>query len=326
MPEFGSPFSGLANDRKLTSEELIRAIRFTIASEYEAAQLYTQLAESTDNALASKVLTEVANEELVHAGEFLRLLRSLSPNEADFYAEGEKEVEEIEEKMSPDYEAIAKRATTELYAPSRRMSRRDSAEELLRPAAARSQRDIVFGRARGSEEGGMAFSGLANGRKLTDAELATAIRPSYDAELEAVQLYTRLAASTDNASAAKTLGEMAADMLEHAGEINRLLHSLSPSHAGLRAEATINFGAIAKQAAGELCATLQKTSGGTLTARDLLNRADDAIENGEDFIYDVAADVGQIVDNVRHMRWFQKAVANWLIENTKKWSHLPLLD
>ena len=43
MPEFGSPFSGLANDRKLTHDELVRAIRFMVAAEYEATQLYTQL-------------------------------------------------------------------------------------------------------------------------------------------------------------------------------------------------------------------------------------------------------------------------------------------
>ena len=52
MPEFGSPFSGLANDRKLTDEELVRAIRFMVAAEYEAIQLYMQLTESTDNSLA----------------------------------------------------------------------------------------------------------------------------------------------------------------------------------------------------------------------------------------------------------------------------------
>jgi len=43
MPGFGSPFSWLANDRKLTHEELVRAIRFMVAAEYEATQLYTQL-------------------------------------------------------------------------------------------------------------------------------------------------------------------------------------------------------------------------------------------------------------------------------------------
>jgi rubrerythrin len=95
MPDFGSPFSGLANGRKLTDSELIRAIRFMVASEYEATQLYVQLAESTDNPLAVKVLKEIADEELVHAGEFLRLLHELAPEEAGLYAKGAREVEEI---------------------------------------------------------------------------------------------------------------------------------------------------------------------------------------------------------------------------------------
>jgi rubrerythrin len=93
MPEFGSPFSGLANKKKLTDDELVRAIRFMIAAEYEATQLYLQLAESTDNELAVEVLKEIADEELVHAGEFLRLLYELAPDEKNFYAKGEKEVE-----------------------------------------------------------------------------------------------------------------------------------------------------------------------------------------------------------------------------------------
>ena len=94
MPEFCSAFSGLANDRKVTKAELIRAIRFMIAAEYEAVQLYMQLAESTDNALAIDVLTDIADEERVHAGEFLRLLHEIAPDEAKFYAEGTGEVEE----------------------------------------------------------------------------------------------------------------------------------------------------------------------------------------------------------------------------------------
>ena len=94
MPEFGSPFSGLKKDRKITKEELIRAIRFMIAAEYEAIQLYMQLAESTDNKLAQDVLKDIANEERVHAGEFLRLLKELAPDEEKFYREGAKEVEE----------------------------------------------------------------------------------------------------------------------------------------------------------------------------------------------------------------------------------------
>ncbi|MBN1140999.1 MAG: rubrerythrin [Deltaproteobacteria bacterium] len=99
MPEFGSPFSGLAHDRKLTDQELIRAIRFMIAAEYEAIQLYMQLAESTDHKLAIEVLRDIADEERVHAGEFLRLLYELDPEEQKFYQEGAEEVEEEIEKL-----------------------------------------------------------------------------------------------------------------------------------------------------------------------------------------------------------------------------------
>jgi len=99
MPDFGSPFSGLANDRMLTDEELIRAIRFMVAAEYEATQLYMQLAESTTNKLAIEVLTDIADEERVHAGEFLRLLHELDTEEAKFYAEGAEEVDEMIEEL-----------------------------------------------------------------------------------------------------------------------------------------------------------------------------------------------------------------------------------
>jgi len=99
MPEFGSPFSGLKEERKLTDSELVRAVRFMVAAEYEAIQMYMQLAESTDNKLAAEVLKDIADEERVHAGEFLRLLKELAPDEDAFYAEGAQEVEEEMKKF-----------------------------------------------------------------------------------------------------------------------------------------------------------------------------------------------------------------------------------
>lgn len=99
MPDFGSPFSGLANDRKLTREELIRAVRFLIAAEYEAVQMYMQLAESVDNQFAQAVLKDIADEERVHAGEFLKLLYHLSPDEEKLYEKGADEVDEIMSNM-----------------------------------------------------------------------------------------------------------------------------------------------------------------------------------------------------------------------------------
>ena len=94
MPEFSNAFSGLAKNRIISKEELIRSIRFMIAAEYEAVQLYMQLAESTDNKLAVEMLKDIADEERVHAGEFLRLLREIEPDEEKFYAKGAKEVED----------------------------------------------------------------------------------------------------------------------------------------------------------------------------------------------------------------------------------------
>ncbi len=100
MPEFSNPFTILQNDRKLTRGELVRAVRFMIAAEYEAIQLYQQTAESIDNELAKEVLIDIANEEKEHAGEFLRLLRELDSEEMKFYENGSKEVEDMIERGS----------------------------------------------------------------------------------------------------------------------------------------------------------------------------------------------------------------------------------
>jgi len=93
MPGFSTAFSGMKSDRMLTEAELVRAIRLMVAAEYEAVQMYTQLAESIDNKLSKEVLLDIADEERVHAGEFLRLLQELVPDEPGFYAQGAAEVE-----------------------------------------------------------------------------------------------------------------------------------------------------------------------------------------------------------------------------------------
>ena len=40
MPEFVNPFSGKVPEKKLTQEELIRAIRLDLAAEHEAVHAY----------------------------------------------------------------------------------------------------------------------------------------------------------------------------------------------------------------------------------------------------------------------------------------------
>jgi rubrerythrin len=44
------------------------------------------------------VLKDVADEERIHVGEFLRLLKELAPDEEKFYTKGAKEVEEMIKK------------------------------------------------------------------------------------------------------------------------------------------------------------------------------------------------------------------------------------
>jgi rubrerythrin len=95
MPEFPNPFIGMVPDRKLTLEELIRAIRLNLAAEHEAVHLYMAHAGATDHPLAKEVLIDIANEERVHAGEFARLLQILTGDEDKFLAEGVQEVDEM---------------------------------------------------------------------------------------------------------------------------------------------------------------------------------------------------------------------------------------
>lgn len=104
---FGTPFVGNNSDKKLAGGELFRAIRFAVAAEYEAVQLYMQIHDSTDDELTKKVMKSVAEEEIVHAGEFIHLLMTLSPEETDLYAQGTAEVEDKidnKETKSPDGE------------------------------------------------------------------------------------------------------------------------------------------------------------------------------------------------------------------------------
>jgi rubrerythrin len=91
MPDFLNPFSGMV-PRKLTKPELIRALRLGLSAEQEAVHLYLAHADATDDELAKAVLTDIANEERVHAGEFLALIKRLAPDEAAYLEEGAGEV------------------------------------------------------------------------------------------------------------------------------------------------------------------------------------------------------------------------------------------
>lgn len=100
MPNFASVFIGNNLDRKLTKDEMIRSLRFSISAELEAIVFYDQLAKASDNSLFKRVMLDIANEESVHLGEFIRVLFELNPDEKNFMDKGFDEVQDIIKKPS----------------------------------------------------------------------------------------------------------------------------------------------------------------------------------------------------------------------------------
>lgn len=94
MSSFANPFQGNV-ERKLTKEELIQAIRLDIASELEAIYIYDAHVQATDDVMAKKVISDIRDEEKVHVGELMTLLRVLDPKELEFFNSGEVEVKEM---------------------------------------------------------------------------------------------------------------------------------------------------------------------------------------------------------------------------------------
>ena len=107
MPGFADPLTGMGADRKLTKEELVRAIRFMVAAEYEAVEMYGKIQDATDDEDSKKVIGDIIEEERVHAGEFLALLKKIDPQEEEFYQKGEKEVQDTIREASEQLDAIA---------------------------------------------------------------------------------------------------------------------------------------------------------------------------------------------------------------------------
>lgn len=75
------PFVGLV-PRKLSDEELARAIRLNVAAEVDAINLYAAHLEATDNQAARKILAHIIDEEKEHLAKFLELLKVLDPKQA----------------------------------------------------------------------------------------------------------------------------------------------------------------------------------------------------------------------------------------------------
>lgn len=100
MAQFINPFPGMTPDRKLNNAELVRAIRQNVAAEEEATHLYEAIVDATDNPVAQKVLHDIANDERVHKGQFLRLLEMFTGDEGKFMLQGANETDKISEGVA----------------------------------------------------------------------------------------------------------------------------------------------------------------------------------------------------------------------------------
>jgi uncharacterized protein len=98
IPNFADPFTANV-PRKMTREELIQAIRLDIAGKLEAIYLYDAHFQATDDLRAKAVLEDIRDEEKIHMGELITLLRTLDPMEAQQFLKGQKEVEKMLEEI-----------------------------------------------------------------------------------------------------------------------------------------------------------------------------------------------------------------------------------
>lgn len=95
MSELTDPFKGMIPSRKLTNEELARAIRLDVIAELDATSLYQAHLEATDNERAKQVLAHIRDEEKEHVVEFMALLKELDPGQAQVAAEEAQLMSEI---------------------------------------------------------------------------------------------------------------------------------------------------------------------------------------------------------------------------------------
>jgi rubrerythrin len=84
------------NLEKIKKEDLNKEIlRAAIIAEFDAINLYEQMASLTDDKHLKTILLDIAKEEKTHVGEFQALLLMNDNQQEKELAEGKKEVEEL---------------------------------------------------------------------------------------------------------------------------------------------------------------------------------------------------------------------------------------
>ncbi len=82
--------------QEITDDADLQILRTGIIAEFDAINLYEQMAAKAKNEKVKKVLLDIAREEKAHVGEFQTLLFELDPEQVKEFEDGKKEVEEME--------------------------------------------------------------------------------------------------------------------------------------------------------------------------------------------------------------------------------------
>ena len=84
------------NLERIKNEDLNKEIlRAAIIAEFDAINLYEQMAALTEDKHLKTILLDIAKEEKTHVGEFQTLLLMNDKQQEKELAEGKKEVEEL---------------------------------------------------------------------------------------------------------------------------------------------------------------------------------------------------------------------------------------
>ncbi|OQB41135.1 MAG: hypothetical protein BWY04_01021 [candidate division CPR1 bacterium ADurb.Bin160] len=97
MADFSNPFAlkNFENGKNLSKSEIIGALRLAMNLENEAVQVYRFIAANCGFFNVEKIMKDLANEEVVHIGELIRLIFELDENEQELYTKGFREVEKM---------------------------------------------------------------------------------------------------------------------------------------------------------------------------------------------------------------------------------------
>jgi len=106
------------------------------------------------------------------------------------------------------------------------------------------------------------FHALTPDRKLSDTELARAIRLNLEAEMDAINLYAAHIDATDNEEAKRIIAHVMDEEREHAALFIELLHRLDPAQAAHAKEASEKYKLIVSGASHEEVEAVGEGNGG----------------------------------------------------------------